>query len=45
MIAVLLVDDHEAFLAFVKHGLIRQGYTPVTAASGAPDETGGPTTG
>jgi CheY-like chemotaxis protein len=35
MIAVLLVDDHEAFLAFVKHGLIRQGYTPVTAASGA----------
>ena len=34
MVSVLVVDDHEAFLTFVKHGLSRHGYHPVVATSG-----------
>jgi len=35
MVSVLVVDDHEAFLSFIHHGLMRHGYRPVTATSGA----------
>jgi CheY-like chemotaxis protein len=35
MVSVLVVDDHESFLSFIRHGLMRHGYQPVTATSGA----------
>ncbi|MBI3515709.1 MAG: response regulator [Proteobacteria bacterium] len=33
MASVLVVDDHEAFLIFVKHGLSRHGYHSLVATS------------
>ena len=35
MASVLLVDDHPSFLSFLEHGLIRRGYRPIIATSGA----------
>ncbi len=35
MPSILLVDDHPSFLSFLENGLIRRGYRPIIATSGA----------